>query len=100
MRLLIASLAALTAVALAAPAFAQDSQANPTPTPITKSKAGTAASCKAMKTTASRNACLKRAQASSAPTKAKAAKTRKPAAEPAAKPDSAAEVLPLPSKVI
>jgi len=61
MRLLIAGLAALAAVSFAAPAFAQDDpSATPTPTP----KAKSSTSCQSQKSASARNACLKKAQAS------------------------------------
>jgi hypothetical protein len=114
MRLLIASLAAVTAVAFAAPTFAQDPSASPTPTPTTKPKQGTTAYCNTLKSASSKSACLKRVQApgNSAKTTTKA-KAKKPAADPnaSAKPPNAAaapasapsgnvEVPPLPAKVI
>jgi hypothetical protein len=77
MRLLIASLAALTAVALATPSFARDSQ--PSPTPAANPKSGTKAHCNTLKG-AARDACLKKLHAS-APTKAKAKAKTKPKAK-------------------
>ena len=53
MRLLIASLAALAAVAFAAPSYAQtqdDSSPAPAPVPTAKPKPGTAAYCQSLKT--------------------------------------------------
>ena len=53
MRLLIASLAALAAVAFAVPSYAQtldDSSPAPAPVPTAKPKPGTAAYCQSLKT--------------------------------------------------
>ena len=117
MRLLIASIAALAAVAFAAPSFAQQEETMPTPTPSAKPKAGTtASSCQKIKNSSQRNACLKKvSMAKAQPAK----KTKKPAATaapkapdlgmapPAAAPAPAAApstgtvaVPPLPSKTI
>lgn len=66
MRLLLASLAAVTAVAFAAPSFAQDTPSNPTPTPTTKPvkhKTHTANSCSSLKSASAKSACLKRVHA-------------------------------------
>lgn len=90
MRLLIASMAALAAVAFAAPSFAQD-EAQPTPTPTTKPKAGTAAYCNKMKSATQRTACLKKIQVAKAqPTK----KAKKPAATPAPKAPDVGQLAP------
>lgn len=75
MRLLLASVATLAAVALAAPAFAQDATpAAPTPTPTitTKHKPATktAAYCNTLKTAHSKSACLKRVHAQNTTPKA------------------------------
>ena len=59
MRFMIACLAAVAAVAFAAPSFAQEA-APTTPTPIAKPKVGTTAYCNSLKTTSSKTACLKR----------------------------------------
>jgi len=67
MRLLLASVVALAALAAAAPAFAQEEPA--TPTPITKPKPGTAAYCNTLKSTTSKNTCLKRLHAQASPKK-------------------------------
>jgi hypothetical protein len=88
MRLLIAGMAALVAVAFAAPSFAQDENA-PAPVPTTKPKAGTAAYCQSLKTSSSRSSCLKKVSAKATPkaaptTTTAAKKTKKPAATPAA----------------
>jgi hypothetical protein len=66
MRLLIASMAALAAVAFAAPSLAQDENA-PAPVPTAKSKPGTAAYCQKLKSASSRSACLKKISAQAAP---------------------------------
>jgi hypothetical protein len=87
MRLLLASVAALAALAVAAPSYAQEDPAA-TPTPAVKPKPGTAAYCNTLKTTTSKNACLKRVHAQATPkkaptsaaaTKAKAKKLNPPA---------------------
>jgi len=79
MRLLIASMAALAAVAFAAPSFAQD-ETMPTPAPTAKPKAPTTASCNKIKSSSQRNACLKKVQVAKAPSK----KTKKTTPTPAA----------------
>ena len=101
MRILIASLAALAAIAIAAPSFAQDIPATAPPATKSKGKPRTAAQCNALKTETSRAACLKRIHAQSAPAKAtpaKAAKTKTKSAkkgEPApARSESSAEAPP------
>ena len=78
MRLLIACMAALAAVAFAAPSFAQD-ETMPTPAPTAKPKAPTAASCNKIKGSSQRSACLKKVQVAKAPSK-KTKKTTTPAA--------------------
>lgn len=78
MRLLIASMAALAAVAFAAPSFAQD-ETMPTPAPNAKPKAPTTASCNKIKSSSQRSACLKKVQVAKAPSK-KTKKTTTPAA--------------------
>ena len=80
MRLLIASVATLAAVALAAPVFAQDATpaapttSAPTPTPTTTTKhkpaTNTAAYCNTLKSSTSKSACLKRVHAQNATPKA------------------------------
>ena len=70
MRLLLASVATLAAVAFAVPAFAQEPA--PTPTPTAKPKPGTAAYCNTLKSASSKSACLKRVHASAKSTKAPA----------------------------
>jgi hypothetical protein len=119
MRLLLASVAALAAVTLAAPSFAQEAPA--TPTPVAKPKPGTAAYCNTLKSATSKNACLKRVHAQATPTKAPAATTKSkakkltppadtsaqltapastPAATPAPAPSQTITVPPLPQKTI
>lgn len=112
MRLLIASMAALAAVAFAAPSFAQDeTMPSPTPAPTAKPKAGTAASCNKIKSSSQRNACLKKVNLAKAPKKTKKITPPKspemgqlnaPAAAPAAAAPSSGPVgvPPLPSKTI
>jgi hypothetical protein len=78
MRLLIAGMAALAAVAFAAPSFAQD-ETMPTPAPTAKPKAPTTASCNKIKSSSQRSACLKKVQVAKAPSK-KTKKTTTPAA--------------------
>ncbi len=117
MRLLLASVAALVAVAFAAPSFAQD-ETPPAPVPTAKPKPGTSAYCQTLKTSSSRSACLKKvsAQPKAAPTKTARAKTKKPtatatpkqpdsaqlppAAAPTSAPSGTVAVPPLPSKTI
>ena len=77
MRLLLASVATLAAIALAAPAFAQDATPaapTPTPTPTTTTKhkpaTNTAAYCNTLKSAHSKSACLKRVHAQNATPKA------------------------------
>jgi hypothetical protein len=81
MRILIASLIAVTAVAFAAPSFAQEATP-PAPIPAAKSAkphAGTAAYCNTLKSQSAKASCLKRVQTASA---TKTHKTKKPAAKP------------------
>ena len=113
MRLLLASVAALAALAVATPAFAQDELA--TPTPLTKPKPGTTAYCNTLKSTTSKNACLKRVHAQATPkkapttTKTKAKKLTPPAdtaaqaapsPAPSSAPSQSVAVPPLPQKTI
>lgn len=123
MRLLLASVATLAAVALAVPGFAQETApaATPTPTTTSKPKPGTTAYCNTLKSTTSKSACLKRVHASAKSTKTPATTTHKKAkkleapkstdtsaqlAPPAAAPSSAQtppstiNVPPLPQKTI
>lgn len=90
MRLFIAGIAALAAVAFAAPSFAQD-DAQPTPMPAAKPKSGTAAYCNKMKSASQRNACLKNIKVAKAqPSK----KAKKPAATPAPKSPDVGQLAP------
>jgi hypothetical protein len=122
MRLLIAGIAALAAVAFAAPSFAQDQDPSAAPVPTAKPKPGTAAYCQSLKTSSSRSSCLKKLSAKSspkAPTTASAKKTKKTKTAPAsiepkqpdvgqltaptptaAAPTGAVAVPPLPQKTI
>jgi hypothetical protein len=126
MRLLIASLAALAAVAFAAPSYAQtqdDSSPAQAPVPTAKPKPGTAAYCQSLKTSSSRSSCLKKVSASAKATTTKASattakKTKKttttpaapkqpdvgqlstPSAAPAPAPSGTVAVPPLPQKTI
>ena len=98
MRLLLASVATLAAVALAVPASAQESA--PTPTPIAKPKPGTAAYCNTLKSASSKSACLKRVHAQAATPKAPTASTthKKPKKLEAPKPaDTSASMAPAPA---
>ena len=86
MRFMIAcAAAAVAAVALAAPSFAQEANNASTPaapaeaTPAAKPKAGTAAYCNSLKSTASKTACLKRLHAAAG----KPATAAQPAERPA-----------------
>ena len=69
MRLLLASVAALAALTLAVPSFAQEAAPTPppTPTPSVKPKPGTAAYCNTLKSATSKSACLKRVHAQATP---------------------------------
>ena len=87
MRLLIASLAALAAVAFAAPSYAQTSDdSSPAPVPTAKPKPGTAAYCQSLKTSSSRSSCLKKVSAKAVPkgtaTASKKGKKTTPASAP------------------
>lgn len=93
MRLLIASLAAFCAVALAAPSVAQDIQ--PSPAPAAKPKPGTKAYCTSLKKATSRDACLKKLHASAAKTKTTTKKTK--AKKPAKADTAEAPMTPAPS---
>jgi hypothetical protein len=89
MRLLIASVAALAAVAFAAPSFAQE--AAPAPTPVAKPKPGTSAYCNTLKSSTSKSSCLKRVHASAKSTSSHKAKAKK--VDPA-KTDTSAQITP------
>ena len=56
MRLLLASVAALAAITLAGPSFAQETAPAATPTPLAKPKPGTAAYCSTLKSATSKSA--------------------------------------------
>jgi hypothetical protein len=85
MRLLLASVATLAAVALAAPAFAQETAPAATPTPIAKPKPGTTAYCNTLKSATSKSACLKRVHAQAAtPKSPSGSTTQKKAKKPEA----------------
>jgi hypothetical protein len=79
MRLLIASMAALAALAFAAPSFAQTEEpsAAPAPVPTTKPKPGTTAYCQTLKSSTSRSACMKKLHAQATPKAAPATTTAK-----------------------
>ena len=96
MRLLLAAVATLAAVAFAAPSYAQQ-EAAPTPTPIAKPKPGTTAYCNTLKSTSSKSACLKRVHAQAATPKAPGGSTttHKKAKKPETKPaDTSAQLTP------
>jgi len=96
MRLLLASVATLAAVAFAAPSYAQQ-EAAPTPTPIAKPKPGTTAYCNTLKSASSRSACLKRVHASApkaAPAATTASKKTKAKKLDAPKTDTSASAAP------
>jgi hypothetical protein len=95
MRLLLASVAALAAITLAAPSFAQEAAAAPTPTPLGKPKPGTVAYCNTLKPATSKSACLKRVHAQATP-KAPASTTSKSKAKKldAPKTDTSAQMTP------
>ena len=92
MRLLIASMAALAAVAFAAPSFAQTEEPAttpaPAPVPTAKPKPGTTAYCQTLKSSTSRSACMKKLHAQVTPkaapttTKKKTKKTTTAATQP------------------
>jgi len=90
MRLLFASMAALAALAFAAPSFAQTEEpsAAPAPVPTAKPKPGTTAYCQTLKSSTSRSACMKKLHAQATPkaapttTKKKTKKTTTTASQP------------------
>lgn len=101
MRIMIACLAAVAAVAFAAPSFAQETAPA---APTAKPKVGTTAYCNTLKTTSSKAACLKRVQASAAKpaTPVHKAKAKKPTTDTTAaapKETSAAAPTPTPKPV-
>jgi hypothetical protein len=95
MRIMMAGILAVAAFALDAPSFAQQEDpaatpSAPAPVPATKSK-GTVAYCQTLKTSSSRNSCLKKvhAQASAKGTTAGKKPAKKPPLTPAtARPDA------------
>ena len=96
MRLLLASVAALAALTLAAPSFAQEAATTPTPTPSVKPKPGTAAYCNTLKSATSKSACLKRVHAQATPkAPGGSTTTHKKAKKPETKPaDTSAQLTP------
>jgi hypothetical protein len=110
MRLLIASMAALAAVAFAAPSFAQTEEPAtapaPAPVPATKAKPGTTAYCQTLKSSSSRSACMKKLHAQATPkattTKKKTKKTTTAATQPEvgqlAPPPAASSPAPAPAQ--
>jgi hypothetical protein len=109
MRLLIAGMAALAALAFAAPTLAQTEEpsAAPAPVPTTKPKPGTTAYCQTLKTSTSRSACMKKLHAQATPkaapttTKKKTKKTTTAATQPEvgqlAPPSAASSPAPAPA---
>ena len=99
MRLLLAGLSAVAALALAAPSFAQTTEepaATPAPAPVpsTKPKPGTTAYCQTLKSASSRSACLKKLHAQATPKAAPTKKAKKPST-PTTKPaPDAAQLAP------
>jgi hypothetical protein len=113
MRLLFASLVAMTAVAFAAPSFAQDTSPAPTPAAVKHVKHKT--SCSSLKSQSAKASCLKRAHAHAKPHKATKKRVAKastpsrsmpaesvPAAQPAPAPSSSQPIAvpPLPQKTL
>jgi hypothetical protein len=99
MRLLFASLAALTAVAFAAPSFAQDTP--PAPTPAVK-HVKHKTSCSSLKSQSAKATCLKRAHAHAKPAhkatkKRVASKAPTPSRSMPAESEPAAQATPAPS---
>lgn len=105
MRLLLASVATLAAVALAAPVFAQDAtpaapttSSAPTPTPTTTTKHklahNTAAYCNTLKSSTSKSACLKRVHAQNITPKAGTTTHKKTKKVDATKTDTSASAAP------
>jgi hypothetical protein len=110
MRLLLASVATLAAVALAAPVFAQDATpaaptttSAPTPTPTTTTKhkpaTNTAAYCNTLKSASSKSACLKRVHAQNTTPKAGTTTHKTKAKKPTdtTKTDTSASAAPTPA---
>ena len=101
MRLLIASMAALAAVAFAAPSFAQTEEPAtapaPAPVPTVKPKPGTTAYCQTLKSSTSRSACMKKLHAQATPKAAPTTtskKAKKPATPVAAKQPDVGQLAP------
>lgn len=98
MRLLFASLAAMTAVAFAAPSFAQDTP--PAPTPAVK-HVKHKTSCSSLKSQSAKTSCLKRAHAHAKPHKTTkkrvASKAPTPSRSMPAESEPAAQAAPAPS---
>lgn len=97
MRLLFASLAAMAAVAFAAPSFAQDT--SPAPTPAVK-HVKHKTSCSSLKSQSAKASCLKRAHAHAKPhkaTKKRVAKAATPSRPTPAESVPAAQTGPAPS---
>jgi hypothetical protein len=98
MRLLIASMAAFAAVALAAPSFAQETMTPApapaaAPAPLAKPKHGTSAYCNTLKSSTSKSSCLKKVHANA---KSPTHKTKAKKADPA-KTDTSAQYSPPPA---
>jgi hypothetical protein len=108
MRLLLASVAALAAITLAAPSFAQETAPAPTPTPSVKPKPGTTAYCNTLKSATSKSSCLKRVHAQATPKaptapttpKSKAKKLDPPKVDSSAQLTPPAPAAPAPSQTI
>jgi hypothetical protein len=101
MRLLIAGLAAVAALAIAAPSFAQqeDPAAAPAPAPTAKPKPGTMAYCQKLKSASQRSACMKKLHAQATPKATTTGKKAKKPATPAAtaKPPEMGQLTPPPA---
>jgi hypothetical protein len=99
MRLLLASVATLAAVAFAAPSFAQtDGAPTPTPTPMAKPKPGTTAYCNTLKSSTSRSSCLKKVHAQASTPKAPSSTHKKAKKTTSAPPaDTSASAAPMPA---
>ena len=94
MRLLIASVAALAAVAFAAPSFAQQEEPAAAPVPTAKPRPGTAAYCQTLKSASSRSSCMKKLHAQATPKAAPTTtkKAKKPTTAP--KPPDVGQLTP------
>lgn len=114
MRLLIAALAAVAAVAFTAPSFAQESTPPAaTSTAKPKAKPRTTAYCNSLKSSSSKSACLKRVHASAKPSSSKgkakkvdptktdtSAQLMAPPAAPSPSTSQTVAIPPLPEKTI